>query len=118
MDATFESRFESLRQSFGIFPDSYNQLLACGICAYCIRIVKRVGRASDIPEDIERLLFLLWRDLDDLRLQHQHGSDRADFSRLDLQRLEDRFEMLQDKSSAMSIFPRLSDASLETLLAR
>ena len=95
-------------QEFMLFPTSYNQMLVMGILAYCIKLLSR-PEASTLSK-LNQSIKIVIDKIGSLYSQYYDNPDS--FPLLDLQMLEDKFELLQERSKTQNLLPDLDNIEI------
>jgi hypothetical protein len=99
-------------------PLCYNQTLLRGSLWYCGRALShlRPGTEPELCEMIQRYKDLAAAIIQQTSVIQQTSRGRQlTFKRFDLQRLEDRFELIERKASERGVLPRLDEMTVEDL---
>lgn len=101
---------------FHVWPGSYNQLFLSGSLDYCRSAVRKLkGHPVNVQEKIMSEIRRYHRQCSDIA--RQYHAYKASIRRLDLQSMEDRFELLQQLCADMGVYPRLEDLDLTDIPA-
>ena len=99
------------------FPSSYNKILIQGVADYCARVLAELNEnnATHLPlfSQVRALTTQLVALCDQYRKEYP-GS----LWRLDLQMIEDRFELVQVEAARLGVLRRLSDIPTRELVQR
>ncbi|MEI8015291.1 MAG: hypothetical protein WCH20_10700 [Nitrospira sp.] len=120
---TPEERLETLRiqmrelfDEFLKWPGSYNQLLLSGSLDYCRSAINKLKNS---PVDVQDKLISQIRSYYNqcYGLSKQYQQTKSTIRRLNLQSLQDRFELLQEACASVHVYPRLEDLDLADIPA-
>lgn len=111
-------RLLSIIRAFERFPVSYNKILVQGAADYCARALSNLDEGNDgharLLNQIRRFTTQIWALYTQYRKRTEHGT----FSLLDLQMIEDKFELIQSESSKLRVLPKLRDMRTDELVDR
>lgn len=104
------SAMKELLDKFSYFPTSYNHVLVTGALGYCIKMFGRmlVSPALDFNAQFVETVRNFVSDVESLYLQYGI-EDSGAFALLDLQMLEDRFDLIQKKSEGLGFLPSIDN---------
>ena len=105
------SQIGKLHDEFAQWPGSYNQLLLAGSLDYCGSALKKAMK-SNTPPNKEVLTSMRNYYADCLGILDQCRDTKAALRRLNLQKIQDKFEILQDSCAKHEIYPRLAELDL------
>jgi len=98
------------------FAPSYNQILLQGAASYCLRVLSRLDEKKDEPS--KQLLARIRKftnQVESICDQYEKRYE-ASFSLLNLQVLEDQFDMIQAESAKLRLLPLLRDIPTKELV--
>lgn len=108
-------RISRLIEAFESAPTSYNQILVQGALDYCQRVISRLGESHEVQRDLLRKIQDFVSLVEGVRSQ-QLGGGPSTLSLIDLQLVEDKFELLQKKAAELNILPMLDEIPTAELL--
>lgn len=101
-----------LLQEFILFPISYNQVIVTGISAYCIELLPKLNFSS--PDQLGQHVNSILIRIQNLYFQQSY-SGLDSFALIDLQVLEDKFELIQKKSKELNLLPELDQLEIHSM---
>ena len=108
------SQIRKLHDEFAQWPGCYNQLLLAGSLDYCKSALAKAKRNKVmLHEDIIRSMRSYYADC--LGILDQCRDSKAILRRLNLQKIQDKFEILQDVCSRYGIYPRLAELDISDI---
>ena len=108
------SQIRKLHDEFAQWPGSYNQLLLAGSLDYCKSALTKAMRSNVVlHEEIIRSMRSYYADC--LGILDQCQDTKATLRRLNLQKIQDKFEILQDTWSRHGIYPRLAELDISDI---
>jgi hypothetical protein len=108
------SQIRKLHDEFAQWPGSYNQLLLAGSLDYCKSALTKAMRSNVVlHEEIIRSMRSYYADC--LGILDQCRDAKATLRRLNLQKIQDKFEILQDTCSRHRIYPRLAELDISDI---
>jgi len=108
------SQIRKLHDEFAQWPGSYNQLLLAGSLDYCKSALTKVMRSNVVlHEEIMRSMRSYYADC--LGILDQCRDAKATLRRLNLQKVQDKFEILQDTCSRHGVYPRLAELDISDI---
>jgi hypothetical protein len=110
-------RLDKLVASVELFPSSYNKLLLQGSADYCRRVLGGLNEGREEYRGLIDQIRAFTRQLEKLRDQFS-GRYAEAFALLDLQIVEDRFELVQSESARLGVLPHLRDIPTAELVDR
>lgn len=99
------------------FPVSYNRTLVQGVADYCDRILSTIDEGQENQRQLLNKVRKFASDLEILCTQYLSPYSE-NFSLLDLQVFEDRFELIQDDSARLGLVPHLREIPAADLVQR
>ena len=110
-----EDRIARIIEEFDSVPTSYNQILAQGALDYCRRVVSKLDERDELQRGLLRDIQKFVSQIEGLKPQRLSGAPST-FSLIDLQLIEDRFELLQEKAAELNILQVLGEIPTAELL--
>lgn len=110
-------RLMKLVQIVERFPSSYNKILVQGVADYCARVLVELNENDAAHRPLFSQVRTLTKQLVALCDQYRKEYPGS-FWRLDLQMIEDRFELVQVEAARLGVLPRLSDMPTRELVQR
>jgi hypothetical protein len=108
---TLISKIRGLHEEFAQWPGSYNQLLLAGSLDYCRSALIRAKRNRiAVHEEVTKSIRGYYADC--LGILDQYLDAKSALRRLNLQKIQDKFEILQDTCSRHGIYPRLAELDI------
>lgn len=107
-------QISKLHDEFAQWPGSYNQLLLAGSLDYCKSALKKAVK-SNVPLREEVLTSVRNYYAGCLGILDQCRDAKATLRRLNLQKIQDKFEILQDSCSKNEVYPRLAELDLSDI---
>ncbi len=110
-----EARLEALRvqvrelyDDFVRWPGSYNQLLLAGSIDYCRSAITKLKRSPATVQDEVSTAIRSYFSLCS-GIHHQYREAKTALKRVNLQYLQDKFDLLQETCARAHVYPRLED---------
>lgn len=123
---TLKIRVRELYDEFMKWPGSYNQLLLSGSLDYCRSVITQLKQSSgELQDKMLPLINDYYSQCQGISRQYQKElnlrakstsasvttfiEERSSVRRLNLQALQDKFELLQERCADVHVYPRLVD---------
>lgn len=107
-------QIRKLHDEFAQWPGSYNQLLLAGSLDYCKSALTKAMKSNVVlHEEIIRCMKSYYADC--LGILDQCSDAKTTLRRLNLQKIQDKFEILQDTCSRLGIYPRLAEVGISDI---
>lgn len=108
---TLRIQVRELYNEFLMWPGSYNQLLLSGSLDYCRSVIKKLRDTSpEVQDSILSQIRSYYSQCYGILQQYQEA--KTTVRRLNLQSLQDKFELLQEACASAAVYPRLEDLDL------
>lgn len=108
------AQIRKLHDQFAQWPGSYNQLLLAGSLDYCKSALTKARRNHAVLHDeISRSIRSYYAEC--LGILDQCMDAKATLRRLNLQKIQDKFEILQDICSRHGAYPRLAELDISDI---
>jgi hypothetical protein len=105
---TLRIQVRELYDEFLKWPGSYNQLLLSGSLDYCRSAINKLRTSPvDMQDRVMSQIRSYYSQCYGISLQYQEA--RSTLRRLNLQSLQDKFELLQEACASAHVYPRLED---------
>lgn len=99
---------QELHDEVAMWPGSYNQLLLAGSLDYCVSALTKLKRS---PAAVQMHVSSAIKRYYDLcaGIAEQYGETKSSLRRINLQSLQDKFDLLQETCAEAQVYPRLKD---------
>ena len=107
-------QIKKLHNEFAQWPGSYNQLLLAGSIDYCRSVITKAKKSQmKVHEEVSKAIEGYYSLC--LGIFDQYRDAKVSLRRLNLQSVQDSFDILQSTCARYGVYPRLADLDIEDI---